>query len=126
MAAPAECSGDRVAVSRSRGLLARYREPDKSATGLGDAAAWPVPYWQVDTSFATMAMLLAATDAGLGALFFGVFRRGPELLESLGVPGGQDLIGAVALGYPADDDEPGRSVDRPRRSLEEVIHRGGW
>jgi nitroreductase len=107
--------------------LARYREPDKAVTGLGDATAWPVPYWQVDTAFATMAMLLAATDAGLGALFFGVFRRGEELLRSLGVPAGHDLIGAVALGYPANEgDGPGRSVDRPRRSLDEVIHRGGW
>jgi nitroreductase len=105
--------------------LARYREPDKAATGLGEAKAWPVPYWQVDTAFATMAMLLAATDAGLGALFFGVFRRGEELLTALGVPTGYDLIGAVALGYPVED-EPGRSADRPRRSLDEVIHRGGW
>ncbi len=106
--------------------LARYREPDKAATGLGEATAWPVPYWQIDTAFATMAMLLAATDAGLGALFFGVFRRSQELLESLAVPAGHDLIGAVALGYAAEGDEPGRSVDRPRRSLDEVIHRNRW
>ena len=113
-------------VADKEAYLSRYREPDKASTGLGEADAWPVPYWQIDTAFATMAMLLSATDAGLGALFFGVFRRSQELLDSLGVPVGHELIGAVALGYEAANDEPGRSVDRPRRSLDEVIHRNGW
>jgi nitroreductase len=105
--------------------LARYREPDKAASGLGEAERWPVPYWQVDTAFATMSILLAATDAGLGALFFGVFQRSDQLLASLGVPPGNDLIGAIAMGYPVvESDEPGRSSSRPRRT--DVIHRGGW
>jgi nitroreductase len=87
-----------------------------------------VPYWQIDTAFATMLLLLAIEDAGLGALFFGVFRNGEKLLAELDVPGGYDLIGAVAMGYrrEEDDDEPGRSAERPRRSLEEIVHRGGW
>ena len=51
--------------------VARYGEPDKAASGLGRGAdAWPVPFWLVDTAFATMTLLLAATDAGLGALFY--------------------------------------------------------
>ena len=105
--------------------LSRYREPDKAASGLGEAERWPVPYWQVDTAFATMSILLAATDAGLGALFFGVFQRSELLLSSLGVPDGHDLIGAIAMGYPAvEGDEPGRSAARPRRP--DVIHRGRW
>ena len=55
--------------------MRRYAEPDKAATGLGrSAAAWPVPYWTVDAAFAVMTLLLAAEDAGLGALFFGVFQ----------------------------------------------------
>jgi nitroreductase len=103
--------------------LARYREPDKIHTGLGDAARWPVPYWQVDTAFAVMTMLLAATDAGLGSLFFGVFHRSEELLADLGIPAGQDLIGAIALGHPLPAD-PGRSAARGRR--DGVVHRGRW
>jgi nitroreductase len=103
--------------------LSRYREPDKVASGLGDAERWPVPYWQVDTAFATMSLLLAATDEGLGALFFGVFQRSEQLLASLGVPAGHDLIGAIAMGYGMAE-EPGRSAARPRRS--DVVHRGGW
>jgi nitroreductase len=108
--------------------LTRYSEPDKISTGLADPTRWPVPYWQIDTAFATMLLLLAVEDEGLGALFFGVFRNGEKLLAELDVPGGYDLIGAVALGHPLDDDErvPGRSAERPRRSLEEIVHRGGW
>ena len=105
--------------------LARYSEPDKIATGLADPTRWPVPYWQIDTAFATMLLLLAVEDEGLGALFFGVFRNGEKLLASLDVPGGYELIGAVALGHPLDD-ESGRSSERPRRSLDEIVHRGGW
>ena len=56
------------------------------STGLGVAANWPVPYWQIDTAFATMLLLLAAADAGLGALFFGVFRNAERLLDVLGTP----------------------------------------
>ena len=60
--------------------LARYSEPDKISTGLADPTRWPVPYWQIDTAFATMLLLLAVEDEGLGALFFGVFRNGEKLL----------------------------------------------
>ncbi len=105
--------------------LSRYSEPDKISTGLADPTRWPVPYWQIDTAFATMLLLLAVEDEGLGALFFGVFRNGEKLLAELDVPGGYELIGAVALGHPLDD-EPGRSAERPRRSLDEIVHRGGW
>ena len=112
-------------IANRESYTARYREPDKIATGLGLADNWPVPYWQIDTAFATMLLLLAATDAGLGALFFGVFRDADRLLETLGVPLGHELIGAVALGHPLDD-EPGRSADRTRRPLDEVVHRGHW
>lgn len=104
----------------------RYSEPDKSETGLGvGPEAWPVPYWVVDTSFATMTLLHAVVDEGLGALFFGIFRNEEELLAELGVPDGLRPLGAIAIGHPAPD-EPGLSQSRARRSLDEVVHRGGW
>jgi nitroreductase len=108
---------------------ARYAEPDKARTGLGAAAeAWPVPYWTVDGSMAVMTLLLAAEDLGLGALFFGVFQGERALRQALGVPPGPVLLGAIALGHRATDAEerPGRSAARPRRSAEEIIHRGRW
>ena len=109
--------------------MRRYAEPDKEATGLGRSAeAWPVPYWTVDTAFAVMTLLLAAEDRGLGSLFFGVFHGEAELRAALGLPSQLELLGAIALGWPADDGagRPGRSARRRRRAPEEIIHRGGW
>src|SRR3954447_10498367 len=105
--------------------LTRYSEPDKISTVLADPTRWPVPYWQIDTAFATMMLLLAAEDEGMGALFFGVFRHAERLLASLGVPSGMELIGAIALGYPLAS-PAGRSAERPRKALDQIVHRGGW
>jgi nitroreductase len=106
---------------------ARYAEADKASTGLGGSvAAWPVPYWFVDGGMAVDAMLLAAGEEGLGAVFFGLFDRERPVLGALGVPADRRGLGVVALGHPAPDDEPGRSAGRPRRPLGEVVHRGGW
>lgn len=108
----------------------RYAEPDKAHTGLGAGAdAWAAPYWTIDASMAAMTLLLAAEAAGLGALFFGVFRGEDELRRSLGVPEELQLLGAIAVGYPYDDEEqpgPGRSAARPRRSPEQILHRDAW
>ena len=77
-----------------RAYVERYSEPDKKATGLGAGAeAWPAPYWTVDASMSVMTMLLAAEDAGLGALFFGVFRGERELRRALGIPPVMQLLG---------------------------------
>lgn len=103
----------------------RYAEPDKTHTGLADAP-WPVPYWQVDCAMATMTLLHAVTAAGLGALFFAVFRGEDELLARHGVPDGVRPIGAVAIGHPHPEDRPGRSASRRRRPVDEVVHRGHW
>lgn len=105
----------------------RYAEPDKAKTGLGSGrGAWPAPYWTIDASMAVMTLLLAAEDRGLGALFFGVFRGEAEVRSELGVPTGQELLGAIALGYPDQSQQPGRSAPRRRRSPEEIIRWGEW
>ncbi len=107
--------------------VGRYAEADKARSSLAGLRAedWPVAYWLVDASFVVMLMLLAATDEGLGALFFRLHRDPGPLLEALGVPSGKQVIGAVALGYeaPAPGGSPGR---RARRPFDEVVHFGGW
>jgi nitroreductase len=108
----------------------RYSQPDKAQTGLGAGPdAWPVPYWTIDASMSVMTMLLAAEANGLGALFFGVFRGERELRQALGIPPGLELLGAIALGHPADVDPTpsvGGSAARRRRGAAEIIHAGGW
>jgi nitroreductase len=116
--------------------LERYSEGDKSRSTLGESLdAWPTPYWTVDASFATMTLLLAAHDAGLGALFFGVFRGEAELRAALGVPERLQLIGAIAMGYerkpsPVELEDPafgaGLSANRARAKADIVMHFNGW
>jgi nitroreductase len=109
--------------------VARYSEPDKAATGWGDGPdAWPAPYWTIDASMAVMTLLLAAHDAGLGALFFAVARGATQLRQSLGIPEHLELLGAIALGWPAraPGDRAGRSANRRRRPPAEIIHVGRW
>jgi nitroreductase len=107
----------------------RYSEDDKVHTGLGASTeAWPTPYWTVDASFAAMTMLLAAEDAGLGALFFAVFSGEQQLRARLHVPDAMQLIGAIALGWPLGNDEShsGASAGRGRRNADQIIHLNGW
>jgi nitroreductase len=115
-----------VSLTDEPAYLARYGETDKERHGLQAADAWPVPYWLVDTSFATMTILLSAVDAGLGALFFGLNRKDDELMAALGVPADYRPIGAVALGWPDGQDRPSPSLARGHRPTESVIHRGRW
>lgn len=115
-----------VVLVRPDAWVERYAEPDKARAGLGDDAGdWPVPYWWVDGGMAVEHLLLGAVDAGLGACFFGLFDHEAAVLSALGVPDGWRGLGTVALGHPALD-EPGLSVARGRRPLDEVLHRGGW
>jgi nitroreductase len=105
----------------------RYSEPDKIAFGMGDAANWPVRFWDIDAAMAAMLMLLAAVEEGLGGWFFGITHGERELLDRFGVPSDLRPIGIAGFGYRADDEEPSGSwMQRRRRPLEEQIHRNGW
>ncbi len=101
--------------------LERYAEPDKGWTDR-DEAHWPVPYWIVDTAFASMIALLSVVDEGLAALFFGLPREA-EVREAFGIPDEAKPIGAIAIGYPADD-TPSPSLLRGHRP--DLIHHGRW
>ena len=63
-----------------------------------------MPYWHIDTGFASLLMLLTAVDEGLGACFFGI---PPERIaayrDAFGVPAEYTPIGAVTIGYRAPD-----------------------
>jgi nitroreductase len=99
----------------------RYAEPDKAQ----DASAWATPYWWVDGGMVVQRLLLGAEAAGLGALIFGVFDHEDAVRAALAIPDGLGIVGVVALGHPRSS-PPGRSAARPRRSLDETVHRGGY
>ena len=115
-----------LAYSSADVYLARYREPDKSGSGLGEGTErWPVPYWVGDAAFGVMSVLLGAVDAGLGACILGCFRGESELAAALGVPQEWRLFCAVALGRPDGHDHRSASLDRPAPGPEARVHRGG-
>ena len=116
-----------LVLSDRQAYLDRYGEPDKAGLGMGAEDGWPVPYWDMDAAMAVMLMLLTAVDEGVGAWWFGVFHGAGALLAELGVPEGHRLAGAVALGRPAAGERPtGSARTRPRRTLDQVVHRGRW
>jgi nitroreductase len=107
--------------------LERYSEPDKAATGLGASPdAWPAPYWTIDASFATMVLLLAFEDAGLGALFF-AHSNEEAIRREFGVPEHVEILGVLVAGHRADGAQRrGRSAQRPRRTASEIIRGREW
>jgi nitroreductase len=115
-----------VPMSNKDAYLDRYAERDKGWTDR-DEARWPVPFWHMDAAMASLLVLLTAVDEGLGACFFGI---PPDRLEpfraEFGVPAEYMPVGAITVGHPVEGGAPGSPARRPRRPLEEVVHRGGW
>ncbi|GHF49936.1 nitroreductase [Amycolatopsis bartoniae] len=112
-----------VAHSNKSAYLDRYAEPDKGFTDRDDSW-WPAPYWDIDTGFASLLMLLTAVDEGLGACFFGLPKdRVDSYRAAFGVPPEYWPIGAISLGY---SDEPPRDLRSRRKPVDTVVHRGRW
>ncbi len=107
--------------------LDRYARPDKGWADR-DPARWSAPYWWVDAGMASLALLLSAVDAELGACFFGVPADRQEAVRvAFGVPAAQLSVGVVALGRPAaTPGAPGSPARRARRPAAELVHRGHW
>jgi nitroreductase len=114
-------------MSSKAAYLDRYAEPDKGWTDR-EEHRWPVPYWHIDTGMATLLILQTAVDEGLGACFFGIPReRVPMFCGEFGVPDSHVPIGAITVGHRAGDlGAKGSATRRPRRPLDEVVHRGRW
>ncbi|AQT78161.1 nitroreductase [Mycolicibacterium litorale] len=79
---------------------------------------------QYDLGQATMAMAVAATDAGVGTGHSAVGDQ-ERARAILGVPEDHTVAYLLGLGYPAD--RPLAPIRKPnRRPFTEVVHRGRW
>ena len=79
---------------------------------------------QYDLGQATMAMLLAATDLGIGSGHSSIGDQ-EACRRILGTPEDHTCPYMLALGFPAD--RPLTPIAKPnRRPLAEVVHRGHW
>ena len=117
-----------LVLTREQDYHDRYRQPDKLHEG--EEIAWPVPFWFVDAGAALMLVLLAAIDEGLAAAVYGVrVELDSRFRELLRIPDELRIVAGITLGKPAPD--PGWSritsrAPRPRRSLDELVHRDRW
>ncbi|MDQ2846084.1 MAG: nitroreductase family protein [Actinomycetota bacterium] len=113
-----------LCCSDKQTYLRRYAEADKPWQDQQEVH-WPVPYWDVDAGMAAMIMLLATVDAGLGALFFGVTVDQLDAVRAaFAIPVDRNIIGVIALGYPAETQPSGSTRTRKRRPTSEVVHAG--
>jgi nitroreductase len=115
-----------VPLAHKQAYLDRYALPDKAHTPLSVEAHWPAPYWDIDTGFGVMLILLTAVDLGLGALFFGIFQGQQALMDALGVPEGYRPIGAIAVGHPTPGERSRPELASGRRVLDHVVRWERW
>ena len=79
---------------------------------------------QYDLGQATMAMMLAATDLGIGTGHSAVGDQ-DAVRRILGLPSDRHAAYMLALGHPADG--PMKPIREPdRRRIDDVVHRGHW
>jgi nitroreductase len=115
-----------IPMAHKQAYLDRYGRSDKVHTPLSREDAWPAPYWDIDTGFGVMLILLTAIDLGLGALFFAIFAGEKALLDALGVPAGYRPIGAIAVGHPTPGEHSEPELSTGRRHLEDVVRWERW
>jgi nitroreductase len=114
-----------VAMSNKSVYLDRYAQPDKGWTDR-DEAHWPVPYWDIDTGFAALLIHLTAVNEGLGSCFIGLpVPTIQAFKDAFGVPAEFTPIGALTVGYRADD-KRSPSLRRGHRPVDDVVHHGRW
>ena len=115
-----------VPLAHKQAYLDRYALPDKAHTPLGREEHWPAPYWDIDTGFGVLLILLGAVDLGLGALFFAIFEGQQALMEGLGVPDGYRPIGAIAVGHPTPGERTRPELPSGRRPLDDTVKWERW
>lgn len=77
-------------------------------------------YARIDAAFASLLLLLAVTEEGLGACFVGAFDDA-KVARLLKLPSRVLPLALIPIGHPAESPGP-----QPRRPLRDAIHRERW
>jgi len=76
----------------------------------------------LDIGAAVENLLISAQAEGLGTCWLGMpLMFGDKIKEVLGIPGDEDLVTSVSLGYP-DNDSPINSMERSRLPYGQTVH----
>lgn len=75
------------------------------------------PYYMADSAIAMEHAILTATSLGLATCWVGVFPEA-QLKELLNIPTNYRIVGMTPLGYANEKVQP-----RPRRTIEEIVHK---
>ena len=73
-----------------------------------------------DTAISIEHLILEAVEQGLGTCWVAWYRQ-EELRPILNIPGDKYVVGIVTVGYADEEPKP-----RPRKSIEDLIHRNQW
>ena len=73
-----------------------------------------------DTAIAVEHLVLEAEENGLGTCWVGWYQQS-EIRSILGIPDDKYVVGIVTVGYADEAPEP-----RPRKKIEDLIHRNQW
>jgi len=79
-------------------------------------------YSLVDTSFASLLMLLGVVEQGLGACFVGAYNP-DEVAKIFALPDHVRPVGLITIGYPA---EAPRKPGTPKIPLSKLVHYEKW
>lgn len=106
-------------------LVVACAEPERSGKKTDQ------PMYLVDVAAALEHLVLAATAEGLGTCWVGAFSE-EKVRAVLGIPERIRVVALTPLGYPADDKglydqlaDLGKR-QRPRKTLEEIVHYDAW
>jgi nitroreductase len=104
---------------REAGLMGEEFATDVDESYLKPAEAGPAGLLKgaaaLNLAIAMSAMMLRATELGLGTTWMGRLEEG-LVKNRLGLPEGVNVVALLAVGHPAEDPAP-----RPRKSLEEIL-----
>ena len=115
----AEAAMNQNSVATAPIIIATCADIQRMGEKYGTRGAF---YGLVDTAFASLLILLGATEQGLGACFVGSYDS-EAVAKLFQLPNHVRPVGLITLGYPA---EKPRKPGNKKIPLEKLIHENRW